>query len=202
MIAADLHVHTNYSFDASIHPKTLVEKLYAHPFIRAIAITDHNTVEGYRKVRELARAYPDILTIPGAEVATAEGDLIILGVEELPPRPWTVMEVIDFTRQSGGLVIVAHPYRAYGLGDSAKKYPVDAIEVLNGASSPSVNKLAENLAKALSLPGVGGSDAHSVEELWTAYTEIQAALDVDEVLRAIKSGLVRASYSTGRSIHF
>jgi predicted metal-dependent phosphoesterase TrpH len=202
LIVADLHIHTNYSFDASIHPKTLVERLYAHPFIKAAAITDHNTVEGYGKVRELARAYKDILIIPGVEIATTEGDLIVLGVEELPPKPWTVRDIIDFARQNGGLVVVAHPYRAYGLGDSAKKYPVDAIEVLNGASSPNVNKLAENLAKTMGLPGVAGSDAHSVEELWTAYTEVQAALDVDEVLRAIKSGLVRVASSTGRSIHF
>ena len=199
---ADLHIHTNYSFDATIHPKTLVERLYAHPFIRAAAVTDHNTVEGYYKVRELARAYQDILIIPGVEIATTEGDLIVLGVEELPPKPWTVRDIIDFARQNGGLVVVAHPYRAYGLGDSAQKYPVDAIEVLNGASPPNVNKLAENLAKTMNLPGVAGSDAHSVEELWTAYTEVQAALDVDEVLRAIKSGLVRVASSTGRSIHF
>ncbi|MEM2105946.1 MAG: CehA/McbA family metallohydrolase [Candidatus Bathyarchaeia archaeon] len=202
MIAADLHVHTNYSFDASIHPKTIVEKLYAHPFIKAAAITDHNTVEGYHKVRELARTYQDILIIPGIEIATAEGDLIVLGVEELPPQPWTVRDVIDFARQNSGLVVVAHPYRAYGLGDSAKRYPVDAIEVLNGASSPNVNKLAENLAKAMGLPGVAGSDAHSVDELWTAYTEVQAALDVEDVLRAIKSGRVRVASPTGRSIHF
>lgn len=199
---ADLHIHTNYSFDASIHPKTIVERLYTHPFIKAAAITDHNTLEGYHKVRELARAYQDILIIPGVEIATTEGDLIVLGVEELPPKPWTVRDVIDFARQNGGLVIVAHPYRTYGLGDSAKKYPVDAIEVLNGASSPNVNRLAENLAKTMGLPGVAGSDAHTGEELWTAYTEVQAALDVDEVLRAIKSGLVRVTSSTGRSIRF
>lgn len=94
MIIADLHVHTKYSFDASIQPKTIVEKLYAHPFIKAIAITDHNTIEGYYKVRELASAYQDILIIPGVELATVEGDLILLGVEELPPKPWTVREVI------------------------------------------------------------------------------------------------------------
>jgi predicted metal-dependent phosphoesterase TrpH len=198
----DLHVHTKHSFDASIQPKAIVEKLYAHPFIKAIAITDHNTVEGYHKVRELASAYQDILIIPGVELATVEGDLILLGVEELPPKPWTVKGTIDFARENGGLVVVAHPYRAYGLGDSARNYDVDAIEVLNGASSPNVNKLAENLAKTMGLPGVAGSDAHVVEELWTAYTEVQATLDIDEILKAIKRGIVRVASSTGKSIHF
>jgi len=201
LIRVDLHIHTKYSFDASTHPKTIVDQLYAHPFIKAVAITDHDTVEGYYKTRELASAYQDILIIPGVEVTTAEGDLIVLGVAELPPKPWTAKNVIAFARERGGLVVVAHPYRAYGLGDSAKNYDVDAIEVLNGVTPPLVNRMAENLAKTMCLPGVAGSDAHNVDELWTAYTEVQASSDIDEILKAIKKGLVRVA-STGKSIHF
>jgi len=191
LIRVDLHLHTKYSFDASIHPKTIVDQLYAHPFIKAVAITDHNTVEGCYKVLELASAYQDILIIPGVEISTDEGDLIVLGVAELPPKPWNVENVIDFARKRGCLTVAAHPYRAYGLGDLTKNYDVDAIEVLNGASAPYINRRAENLAKAMGLPGVAGSDAHHVSELWTAYTEIQASSDVDDILKAIKKGLVR-----------
>jgi len=201
LIRVDLHVHTMYSFDASIHPKTIVDQLYAHPLIKAIAITDHNTVEGYYKVRKLASAYQDILIIPGVEVSAVEGDLIVLGVAELPPTPWTVENVIDFARERGGVVAVPHPYRAYGLGDSAKNYDVDAIEILNGRAGPHINKLAENLAKAANLPGVAGSDAHRVSQLWTAYTEVQASSDTDEILKAVRKGLVRVA-STRKSIHF
>jgi len=201
MIRVDLHVHTTYSSDASIQPKTIVEQLYAHPFIKAVTITDHNTVEGYYKVQKLASTYQDILIIPGVEVSTIEGDLIVLGVAELPPEPWTVENVIDFARKREALTIAAHPYRAYGLGDLTKNYDVDAIEVLNGVSSSHVNKLAENLAKAMGLPGVAGSDAHQVNELWTAYTEVQASSDIDEILKAIKKGLIRVA-STEKSIHF
>jgi len=201
MIQVDLHIHTNYSFDASIQPKIIVDQLYAHPFIKAIAITDHNTVEGYYKVRELASAYQDILIIPGVEVSTIDGDLIVLGVAELPPRPWTVQSVIDFAREKEALTIAAHPYREYGLGDLTKNYDVDAIEILNGASASHINKLAENLAKAMGLPGVAGSDAHHVNELWTVYTEVQASSDIDEILKAIKKGLIRVA-STEKSIHF
>jgi predicted metal-dependent phosphoesterase TrpH len=201
MINVDLHVHTTYSFDSSIQPKTIVEQLYAHPFIKAVAITDHNRVEGYHKVKQLASAYPDILIIPGVEIASVEGDLIVLGTAELPPQPWTVENVIDFAKERQSLVIVAHPYRACGLGDSAKKYSVDAIEVLNGALPTQLNRMAENLAKEMGLPGVAGSDAHNVNELWSVYTEVQASSDVDEVLKAIKRGLVRV-FPTRKSIHF
>jgi len=166
-----------------------------------VAVTDHNTVRGYFKVRELAATYPDLLIIPGVEVSTVEGDVILLGVAEVPPQPWTVENVIDFAHSRGGLVVAAHPYRAYGLGDSAKKYSIDAVEVLNGGCPRQLNMLAEELAKAMGLPGVGGSDAHRVDELWTVYTEIQASTDLDDVLRAIKRGLVRASHSE-KSIRF
>ena len=201
MIRVDLHIHTNYSPDATTPPKIIVDQLYAHPFIKAIAITDHNTLEGYYKVQELASTYQDILIIPGVEVSTIDGDLIVLGVTELPPRPWTVQSVIDFAQERNGISIAAHPYREYGLGDLTKNYDVDAIETLNGASTLQANKLAENLAKTMGLPGVAGSDAHQADELWTVYTEIQASSDINEILKAIKNGLIRIS-STERSIHF
>lgn len=201
MIRADLHIHTVFSLDSSIPPKTLVNMLLAHPSIKAVAITDHNTVRGYFKVQELASAYPDLLIIPGIEVSTLEGDLILLGVAEVPPQPWTVENVIDFARSRGGLVVAAHPYREFGLGDSARRYPIDAIEVLNGGCPRQLNVLAEELAKAMGLPGVAGSDAHRVDELWTVYTEIQASTDLDDILRAVKKGFVKASHSE-KSIRF
>jgi predicted metal-dependent phosphoesterase TrpH len=202
LIRADLHLHTTYSADAAIPPKIIVDQLYTHPFINAVAITDHNTIEGYRKIRELASAYTDILIIPGVEISAIGGDLLVLGVEEMPPRPWKIENIIDFAQEREGLVIAAHPYRAYGLGDLAKKYEVDAIEVLNGASPSHINKMAEILAREMGVPGVAGSDAHYMNELWSVYTEIQASSDVDEILKAIKRGAVRADYASEKSIHF
>lgn len=201
MIEVDLHVHTRYSPDSSINPKTLVDQLHAHPTIRAVAITDHNTVEGYYKAKKLASSYTDILVIPGVEIATADGDLNLLGVAELPPKPWNVEDVVSFARERGGLVIVVHPYRAHGMRSLAKRYSVDAIEVLNGRASSRTNKLAENLAKQMNLPGVAGSDAHEIDELWTVRNEIQAPLEVNGILQAILQGSVRISQAR-RSIRF
>lgn len=201
MIRADLHLHTTYSPDASISPKIIVNQLHAHPFINAVAITDHNTVEGYYKVLELASPYEDILIIPGIEVSAAEGDILVLGVAEVPPKPWTIDNIIDFARKKDGVVIAAHPYRGHGLGDLVKNHDFDAVEVLNGISPLRVNRLAENLAKTLDLPGIAGSDAHRVNDMWTVYTEVQASAHIDELLRAIKKGLVRV-VSARKSIHF
>jgi len=178
-----------------------VEKLVAHDFIKVAAVTDHDTVSGYNAIRQLAAAYPDILIIPGAEISTPNGDIVVLGAEEMPPQPWTVASVVDFARDTDCVSVVVHPYREWGMGDLARNYKFDAVEVLNGASPPSANKLARDLAKLMGLPGVAGSDAHQPAELCTVYTEIQASLDVDEVLKAVKKGLVTVP-PPRKSIHF
>lgn len=201
MIRADLHIHTIYSYDSTVTPKTLVEKLVAHNFIKVAAITDHNSVKGIHETQKLAAAFPDILIIPGVEISTAEGDLLVLGTEETPPKPWTVEGVVAFARENDCASVVAHPYRKYGMGDLALNYNFDAIEVLNGESPQNVNRLASNLAKLMGLPSVAGSDAHKPSELFGAYTEVQADLEVDEIIKALKKGLV-AVHSVGRSIHF
>jgi predicted metal-dependent phosphoesterase TrpH len=201
LIRADLHIHTTYSDDSTVTPKALVEKLVAHNSIKAAAVTDHDTVNGLSETRKLTAVYPDILIIPGVEISTPEGDILLLGAEKTPPQPWTVQNVIDFARDNNYVSVVAHPYREYGMGDLARNYKFDAIEVINGESTPHANKLAHELAKTMKLPGTAGSDAHSPSEPLTVYTEIQAGLNVDEILNAIKKGLVSA-HSTARSIHF
>lgn len=201
LVKADLHFHTCYSPDATNSPKNIVERLNRHSTIKAIAITDHNTLEGYRKTAELARAYPDILIIPGIEISAEEGEIILLGARQLPPEPWTVRNVIAYSKAQDALAVAVHPYRGYGLGDLAAKLDLDAIETLNGITPPFQNKKAEELARTRDLPGIAGSDSHFYYDPWNVYTEIDASLDADEILRAIKRGRVRTS-PTGKSIHF
>jgi predicted metal-dependent phosphoesterase TrpH len=148
----------------------------------------------------LASAYPDILIIPGVEISTPQGDMLVLGTEELPPRPWTPEAMVDYAKSVGAVSIVAHPFREYGMGDLARNYKVDAIEVLNGGSTAAANNEARELAKSMGLPGTAGSDAHQLSELFSVCSKVDASLDVDAVLRAIKKGSVSAQASRG-SIH-
>jgi predicted metal-dependent phosphoesterase TrpH len=197
LIQADLHIHTVYSSDSVIQPKTIVEMLVAHSFIKVAAITDHDSVRGCRATIELASAYSDILIIPGVEISTPQGDLVVLGTDELPPKPWTPEVVVDFAESVNGVSIVAHPFRAFGMAERAYNYKVDAIEVQNGGSSPAANAQARALAKSMGLPGTAGSDAHSVSELFSVYNNIDAPLDVDSILQAIKRSQISVSITRG-----
>jgi predicted metal-dependent phosphoesterase TrpH len=87
------------------------------------------------------------------------------------------------------------------MGERARNYKVDAIEVLNCGSSQEANNEAKEFAKSLGLPGTAGSDAHQVSELFSVYNKVEASLDVDSVLKAIKKGSVSAQMNRG-SIHF
>jgi hypothetical protein len=198
---ADLHIHTVYSSDSVIQPKTLVDMLLAHNFIKVAAVTDHDSVRGCRATMNLATAYPDILIIPGVEISTPNGDMVVLGTEEMPPKPWNPQDVADYAKSIDAVAIVAHPFRQYGMGDLARNLKVDAIEVLNGGSTSTANKQAKEMAQELGLPGTAGSDAHQISELFSVNTQIQAALDVDEVLKAIRKGSISAQPTRG-SIHF
>ncbi|MDR1992386.1 MAG: CehA/McbA family metallohydrolase [Nitrososphaerota archaeon] len=192
---ADLHIHTVYSADSILQPKLLVDLLAMHSYIKVVAVTDHNSVRGCALVVDLARVYSDILIIPGTEITTNNGDMLVLGTFELPPKPWTPESVADYARSIGGVSIVAHPFRTYGMGEYAKNVKVDAIEVLNGGTSKESNAQAKEFAKGLGLPGTGGSDAHQRAELFSVCTRIDASLNVDSVLAAIRKGAVSAQMS-------
>ena len=176
--------------------------LAAHSFIKVAAVTDHDSVRGCKATVQLASAYPDILIIPGVEITTENGygDIVVLGTDELPPRPWTPEVVADFARSIDGVSIVAHPFRMYGMGEKARNYKVDAIEVLNGGSNAQANAEAKEFAKSLNLPGTAGSDAHSVSELFAVNNRVEASLDVDSILKAVKRGAVLAQ-RTVNSLH-
>jgi len=196
MIYVDLHVHTRFSGDSSIDPKLVVDELYAHPVVKGVAITDHETLQGYRRAAKLAQAYEGILIIPGIEVGTPLGDLILLGVLEEPPNGLSAMELVSFAHERGGVVVAPHPFRFPGVGGHLRNLHVDAVEVFNPRASREENRMAWWVARELNLPGVAGSDAHHPSELWRAYTLIDASPDLDAVLDAIRRGRVRPIRST------
>jgi predicted metal-dependent phosphoesterase TrpH len=132
------------------------------------------------------------MIIPGVEVSTTQGDIILLGIEEKPAYMAELESVADYAKERAALIVIPHPYRVQGIGDAAEETLADAVEVINALATPQENKLAEKLAKARNLPGVAGSDAHRPDQMWAAYTEIDAEPDVESILKAIKNGQVKA----------
>jgi predicted metal-dependent phosphoesterase TrpH len=182
----DLHVHTCYSYDGLITPKELVS--YAQKAgLDGVAITDHDRVDGAIKMaKEL-----DYLIIPGIEVSSLGGHIVGLNVQEPIPKGLSADETVEKIHEKGGLAIACHPKAL--LKSSLKavmSQKFDAIEVINASAFPFKRyvKQARDMASKLKLPHVGGSDAHYGPEIGLAYTIIEAELEVDEIIKAIKGG--------------
>ncbi|MFX0204875.1 MAG: PHP domain-containing protein, partial [Candidatus Hodarchaeota archaeon] len=45
LIQLDLHVHSKYSFDSLMEPKTII-KVAGKKGLDCVAVTDHNTIKG------------------------------------------------------------------------------------------------------------------------------------------------------------
>ncbi|WP_372637108.1 PHP domain-containing protein [Fodinibius sp.] len=66
MAKADLHIHTRAS-DGHMSPADVVQQAIKHK-LEIIAITDHDTLKGYRKAQEAAAKTEEIRLLPGIEI--------------------------------------------------------------------------------------------------------------------------------------
>jgi len=197
----DLHVHSNRSPDGRASVEELVAAA-ARGGLDGLALTDHNTVSGHRRLAELARDRPELRLIPGVEVSTREGHLLAYGVDAPPPPHRPVAESAEWVVAHGGVPVLAHPFRwTHGVGRRvAQAARVPALETVNGHNGRRANSRATAIAAARSLGTTGGSDAHRGEELGRAWTRFPEGSDApDELLDALQRGTTVAD---GRSLGF
>lgn len=186
----DLHVHSSFSPDSRMSLTEIADRL-AYAGLSGIAVTDHNSIESHAKLPELRRRYPSYLFIPGVEVSTAAGHLLVYGVEELPPVRRPLEETLDWVRSRGGVSVLAHPLRlVHGAGrGAAESAKVDGIEAQNGHNGPVPNAKAEVIGARRHLALTGGSDAHAVLGIGRTFTRVPGGdQSVDGVLQALRAG--------------
>ena len=152
----------------------------------AIAITDHNKIDGAFALAKRA-PFPVII---GEEIHTSEGEIIGYFLSELIPRGLPPEETVKRIRAQGGLINIPHPF------DSLRKSVIkrdalmrvaadtDMLEVMNARVLRKVeNELAEAFAKNIHKFPVSGSDAHMPYEIGTAYIEIPPFTDAKSFLK-------------------
>jgi predicted metal-dependent phosphoesterase TrpH len=168
--------------------------------LQGFALTDHNSIEGHRNLTRLRERFPRHLFVPGVEVSTREGHLLVYGVDQLPPVRNPLEETIEWVESHGGVSVLAHPLRwAHGVGAAiARRARVSAIESVNGHNPELVNARAELIAARRGIATTGGSDAHDAASVGRAFTEFREEVgSIEEIIQAIRRGQVRAS---GRSL--
>ena len=187
MLKMDLHIHSQYSEDASGSPKEIM-KLLKKKGLHGMAITDHNSIKGSLEALKLKTK--DFVIIPGLEISTIDGHILALGLKEDVDRNLSVEETVEQILDKGGMPIVPHLFRKMSgikkekLELIYKKIP--AMEVFNGCSLPKTNIKTAKIAKKYKLGGIGGSDAHNPLYAGYGYTTIDSTnKSIDTILSEI-----------------
>lgn len=186
---ADLHLHSNVSCDvpvvASLSPRSLFEKAFGNPDPQKrmdyFALTDHDTMDGYRMlVRELTET-DRRLVIPAVEHTLRDprvGFSIHVNLYLIDPDTYqdlsrevvTIDDLLGFCRERDILTQYNHPtwfehaevrhhQIDFGVvGRIAQQFPV--LE-LNGGRLHRQNEITKQLAKCLGKTLTAGSDSHS-----------------------------------------
>jgi hypothetical protein len=169
--------------------------------LTVVAITDHDSLKGGFAAREAwAKRKHRVEVIPGEEVTTLEGHLIALFLEDPVVSLRPLRETLEAVHRQGGLCIIPHPLnwltRSIGhrtIMDVQRRRGsgiyFDAIQTANVAPGSSVKlKTAQRLNKErYHLPEVGGSDAHFLPAVGSAYTLFEGD-GAEDLRRAILSG--------------
>jgi predicted metal-dependent phosphoesterase TrpH len=188
MLKLDMHIHSCFSNDGVGTPQELIKSLQKRG-LQGMALTDHNTIDGYRMVQHMVPS--DFLVIPSVEISTADGHLLAFNVTENIQAGLSVEETVEQVIDAGGEPIVPHLFRLFS-GIKKEKLKtiqtkVSAIEVFNGCSVPNTNLKTAKVAHAFNLGGTGGSDSHDPTFAGYAYTVVDSTdLQIDSVLSEIK----------------
>src|SRR2546427_6389611 len=132
-LKVDMHTHSEYSPDSRT-PLGVQAAAIKAAGLHVVCATDHNTIEGALRLRELADGFRVIV---GEEVSTRDGEMIGLFLEKAIPRDLSGEETIARIKDQGGIVSVPHPFsrnRLYHLRREAleRLWPqIDCIEIFN-----------------------------------------------------------------------
>ena len=166
-------------------PQDILDYVETETDLDVIAITDHDDLRGAVQTREaLAKRIYRFQVIPGIEVTAIEGHIIALFVEEPLPSLRPAEEVLKAVHRQGGLAIAAHPLNWLTRSLDEKTLEriahssqegafLDGLETANQAPGARgrLKRVVTLNRQRYHLAEVGGSDAHFLKVIGSAYTE-------------------------------
>ena len=197
---ADLHIHTAFS-DGMADVPELLDYVEERTDLDIIGIVDHDDIRGALAAREAwAKGRFRFEVVTGIEVTAIEGHVLALFVEEPVPSLVPLEQVVEAIRKQGGICVVPHPLswltRSIGARTLARLGgALDGIEVAccSPAARVSLRRAAALNRGGLGLAEMGGSDAHFLQAIGSAYTEFDGRTGA-ELKEAVIARATRAAY--------
>lgn len=216
----DFHSHTYYSLlripkmkgihffqDSAISPKLLV-KVARRRKLGAIALTDHDNMNGIKPFLHYASKFGDIVPIVGQEVTKydqnrrAWAHVLVYGLRKIPwkmrfnPLP----EFLEYLDDNNAIYVLAHPFdlsqSAPAGGYDSKTHKINLsvlkrigmVEIINGLQPKRHNYLAQIISRELGIPGIAGGDSHQPKMIGRCYTYTEGTTEEEilEYLRKVK----------------
>lgn len=202
-VKVDMHMHSERSPDSRMRPAEQARRIKETGLDVACA-TDHNTIEGGLRLREIADGFRVIV---GEEILSKDGEIIGLFLERTIPPRLSAEETIKRIRDQGGLVSIPHPFSRNRLNHIRSsvleriKKDIDAIEIFNAREAFNADNLrAAQYASDNEIAGAVASDAHRPAEVGAAWLEMDDFEGPAGFAAALRTGAVNGQLS-GQIVH-
>lgn len=203
-VKVDMHMHSDRSPDSRM-PARVQARRVREVGLDVACVTDHNTIEGGLRLREIADAFRVIV---GSEILSRDGEIVGLFLERDVPRGLTAEDTIARIRDQGGVVSIPHPFSRNRLNHIRRaaldrvRSQVDAIEIFNAREAFATDNLrAATYAADHGIAGAAGSDSHRAPEVGAAWIELDDFDGPAAFVAALAGGAMHGALS-GHLVHF
>jgi len=206
-VLIDLHTHTHpLSHDSLLSPDELIEAAKAAR-LDGVCLTEHDFFWDPTEVAALRKRH-NFLVIPGIEVNTEDGHIVVFGLARFVYGMHRVHELARLAQTAGAVMIAAHPYRRQlpfelrhegdwtqalerAVANPALAH-VTAIETQNGRGTDRENAFSTEVAARLNLPNTGSSDAHERKDIGRAATQLDRKItNLEGLITELRAGRVK-----------
>jgi predicted metal-dependent phosphoesterase TrpH len=217
IVKCDMHVHSYFSGPCTTpFVRQFCRESYSDPQevyarlkrrdMNLFTLTDHDSIEGAEKLRQ----HPGFFLSEELTCRMPSGTEIHIGVYDfherqhgqLQQRRNDLVALLMYLTERRLLFSINHVFSSVTGRREREDFVwfreyFPAIEARNSHMLESANAHAATLAKQWDKIAIGGSDAHALASVGTAYTEVPGARDKEEFFDGLRNGMGRVTGESG-----
>jgi predicted metal-dependent phosphoesterase TrpH len=216
-VKCDMHVHSYFSGacttpfvgkfcrESYSDPDQVYSQLQRRG-MNLFTLTDHDAIEG----SEGLRRHPDFFLSEELTCRMPSGTEVHIGVYDFHERQHAqllqrrndLIALLMYLTERRIFFSINHVFSSVTGRREAEDFAwfqeyFPAVETRNSHMLEATNGYAARLAERWDKIAIGGSDAHALASVGTAYTEVPGARDKDEFFAGLKSGMGRVAGESG-----